>query len=550
MLDSGRALPNTTSDAIGAPPDAPRSALELRIRARLRRLARPLARGVLRLMIRALGVDRETNEPAPKSTPKPEPAPRQGLPVMRAAPAAPPRPEATRDWPRVFLLNPSRYEGIPVVRLYRSEYLYVQGNQVPAMDLGYFAAAAKGRAHLALVDANGANLSVEDVVDGMEEFAPDVIVQKGVLNILEHDLAAAREYKRRHPHVKIVLSCRGCIGAEERVFEEFPFLDAIARGEVDAFARDIAAHPDLDGIVGLALPGKPTNVVRVVEELDEVPMPDLELLPKLWYDGFNIGYYGVPSGYFLTTSRGCPYGCTYCMVGGIEGRPFRYRRRSPDNVAEEVRLLRDRHGVNDFYVFDEIFTMPGHGERVCERWLSEGLRPAWVCEGKPDLVEPEMLRLMKRAGCVAIYYGVESGDDEILAAVDKGHVTADALRAVRLTREAGIMAGSYVMLGFPGETWRSYLRTARFLFEAEPELVRYDFLLPYPVTIIHREMAEAGLLDFVRKDLDRRISPHHDSEIRIRSKHLSPGVLRTMDQLIKLGFVDELTRSPVIPGRA
>jgi radical SAM superfamily enzyme YgiQ (UPF0313 family) len=161
-----------------------------------------------------------------------------------------------------------------------------------------------------------------------------------------------------------------------------------------------------------------------------------------------------------------------------------------------------------------------------------------------------MLRLMKRAGCVAIYYGVESGDDEILAAVDKGHVTADALRAVRLTREAGIMAGSYVMLGFPGETWRSYLRTARFLFEAEPELVRYDFLLPYPVTIIHREMAEAGLLDFVRKDLDRRISPHHDAEIRIRSRHLSPGVLRAMDGLIKLGFVDELTRSPLIPGRA
>src|SRR5262249_46084339 len=152
-----------------------------------------------------------------------------------------------RDLPRILLLNPPRYEGIPVVRLYRSEYLYVQGNQIPAMDLAYFAAAARRSAIVEIVEANAEDLSLEDVLRRIEAFRPDVVVAKGVLNILHHDLAAPMAYKRRHGHVKIVLCCRGCLDAEASVLDEFPLLDAVARGEVDAFAEDIAERPHLAG---------------------------------------------------------------------------------------------------------------------------------------------------------------------------------------------------------------------------------------------------------------------------------------------------------------
>jgi anaerobic magnesium-protoporphyrin IX monomethyl ester cyclase len=380
-----------------------------------------------------------------------------------------------RDLPRIALLNPPRFGRIPVTRLFRSEYLFVEGNQVPAMDLAYFAAAAKGHAQLTIIEANGEDLSTEEVIERLVEFRPDVIVQKGVLNVLHHDLAAAAAYKQRNPHVRVVLSCRGSVDAEASVFAEFAFLDAIARGEIDAFARDIAERPDLRGIDGLALPDRPATTIRVVEDLDQVPIPDLESMPAVWYSGFNLFYYGVPSGYFLTTSRGCPYTCTFCMVGGIDGRPFRYRKRDPRNVAEEVTLIQRKYGIRDFYVFDEIFTMPGHGDRVCEAWLAAGSQAQWICEGKPDLVNPSMLSLMKRAGCMAIYYGIESGDEGILLDIEKGHNGADARRAVELTRAAGILAGAYVMLGFPGETIETYLRTVGFLLETRPDLLRYDY---------------------------------------------------------------------------
>lgn len=472
----------------------------------------------------------------------PEPVQAESLVTLR-------RPDSgaragARDLPRIFLLNPPRYRGIPVTRLFRSEYLFVQNNQVPAMDLAYFAAAARGRAHLCLVDANGEDLTNDQVLQRMIEFRPDVIVQKGVLNILHHDLAAARAYEARSPEVRVVLSCRGAIGMEGAVFEDFPFVDALARGEIDAFARDIAERPDLRDIEGVSVPGRHSTTIRVVEDLDEHPIPDLEQMPRLWYSGFNLAYYGVPSGYFLTTSRGCPYTCTFCMVGGIDGRPFRHRKRDPKNVAEEARLARDRYGVRDYYVFDEIFTMPGHGERVCEAWLEDGLGAQWICEGKPDLVTLPMLSTMKRAGCLAVYYGVESGDDGILQGIEKGHTTADARRALALTRQAGILAGAYIMLGFPGETMQTYLRTVRFLLETRPDLLRYDLLLPYPVTVLHREMVQAGLLEGTQRGLDRRISPHHDEPIRYRSTALGPRTLKAMELLLKQGFRKELRSSP------
>lgn len=539
-------------DAIGSHPDHRRSPAERALRAGVKVVGRAVTRALLRAASRI--------EPSAPAAPAPRRAaperaaerPRVRLPI---APAAAARRGAPRDVPRILLLNPPRYRGIPVTRIHRSEYLFAQGNQIPAMDLAYFAAAAADRAEVCIVEANAEDLDLAQVLARMEAFRPDVIVAKGVVNILEHDLAAPLAYKRRAPHVKVVLSCRGSIDAEAVVFSRFPLLDGIARGEVDAFARDIADRPDLAGIEGMALPDRPGGAVRVVEDLDAHPIPAFDRLPDAWYSGrragrrtgFSAAYYGIPSGYYLTSSRGCPYRCSFCLVGGIEGRPFRYRKRDPENVIEEMRALSAR-GIRDYYVFDEIFTMPGHGDRIAERIAQAGLDVAFVCEGKPDLVEPAMLRAMKRAGCIAVYYGLESGDDAILREVEKGHTTADGRRAIELTRAAGIPAGAYAMIGFPGETWSSVVRTAGMLLELRPDLVRYDFLMPYPVTAMHRQMREERLIasgDW--SELDRRISPHHEGKVAIRSRALGPRTLKALDLLFKLAFSTELSRSPVAP---
>jgi anaerobic magnesium-protoporphyrin IX monomethyl ester cyclase len=550
---------------------APRDRAVVWMRARARQLlrlpTRTLLAGLCRLD-RAMFDDATSREGRSKSrvAPRTRAAAPSTLVSIGSAPAAPAarpvasaaRPlAATRDRPRILLLNPPRYRGIPVSRFYRSEYLFVDEHAIPATDLAYFAAAAAGKADVCLVEANAEDLAEREVLDRVEEFRPDVIVLKGLINVLEHDLSIPLAYKRRHPHVKVVLCSRSAIGAEAQIFDEFPLLDGIARGEVDAFARDIAEHPDLAGIHGMSTPGQPAHGIRVVEDLDEHPIPAFEQMPRVWYrgamsgrrTGFSSAYYGIPSGYYLITSRGCPYTCTYCMTGGIHGRPFRFRKRDPENVVEECRRLW-RYGIRDFYIFDEIFTMPGHAEPVCEGLLRAGLRVHFVCDGKPDLVTAPMLKTMKRAGCLAIYYGVESGDDDILRHVEKGHTAADARRAISLTREAEILAGAYAMLGFPTETYHTVLRTVEFLLQARPDMVRYNFLMPYPVTVMHAEMVAAGLLRFERKGIDRRINSGHAVGVSHRSVVLSPVALKTIDSLFRLAFATELARSPALPTAA
>ncbi len=557
-------------------------------RARVVRNVRALAREVLRaptrLAIRALSeldgkifggpsepvedgtvksrVEQRARKTAPSvvvAPPPPSPA-RKVLPVIQgsASPSpltsAAPRPQRTKDLPRVLLLNPPRYRGIPVSRFYRSEYLFVDEHAIPSTDLAYFAAAAKGKAHLALIEANAEDLSNEEVVRRMEEFKPDIIVTKALVNVLEHDLTTSMEYKRRNPHVKIVMCSRSSLGTEQALFEQFPLLDGIARGEVDAFAGDICANTELDGIPGLSRPGTPATLIRVVENLDEHPIPAFEMMPKVWYrgamsgktKGFSSLYYGIPSGYYVISSRGCPYTCTYCMTGGIHGRPFRWRKRSPENIVEEAKQLW-KYGIRDFYFYDEIFTMPGHAEVVSEKLAQTGLDFHFVCDGKPDLVTLPMLKLMKRAGAIAVYYGVESGDEQILREVEKGHTADDALRAISFTREANILAGAYVMLGFPSDSIHTILRTAAFLLRARPDMIRYGFLMPYPVTVLHDEMVKAGLLDFKPQAIDRHINPNHDAGISHSSNVLSPSMLKMVDRMFRLAFATELARSPSIP---
>ena len=467
---------------------------------------------------------------------KPRARPTSGLARVR-------RPKPIRDRPRILLLNPPRYRGINVVRMYRAEYLFVDDNPLPPIDLAYFAAAARGHADVMLLDAHGEALEDEAAYRRIEEFAPDVLLVRGVLDILEHDLALAKRYKRARPETLVVLNCRGALDAEQSVFQEMPFLDGFARGEIDAFAEPLSSFASLADIVGMSVPGAPDTTIRVVPDLDAHPFPDLDALPPLWGSGYRLPYYGVDSGYLLVASRGCPYACTYCMVGGIDGRPFRYRRRDPENVVEELAMIRARFGIRDLYVWDEIFTNP-HGQRVSERIAERGIDVRWLCEGKPDLVRAPMLATMKRAGCGAIYYGIESGDDAILTDIEKGHTRRDAARAIALTKAASITSAAYVMVGFPNETWASYLRTLEFLFETQPDLVRYCFLVPYPSTVLHRDMAERGLLVFDRPNLDRRISQHRTTTVSLRSHRLSPASLWVMDFAFKQIFADELARVP------
>ncbi len=156
---------------------------------------------------------------------------------------------------------------------------------------------------------------------------------------------------------------------------------------------------------------------------------------------------GRPPIAFLEASRGCGFGCAFCGVH----EP--YRKRPPENVVAELRELHRRHGVRKFVFADYTLTADrAHAERLCELLVDARLPVEWACDTRVDRVSPPLLRLMKRAGCRVIFYGVESFRQETLDAYGKRIDPATIERALRDTRRAGIQTLAYMMLGAPGET--------------------------------------------------------------------------------------------------
>jgi anaerobic magnesium-protoporphyrin IX monomethyl ester cyclase len=444
---------------------------------------------------------------------------------------------------KILLYNPPRYFNNPVVRLYRSEYVYSKIGVVPPMDFAYLCSALKGRddIEIKILDSNGENLNLKKTKKNIKKFSPDIIVVKATVSTINHDLKLLEEYKNENKDVKIILSSRTCIGLEHYILKNYQFLDGIARGEIDSFT-DLPNILKNTKIKGLYTKSSPSQEIRVVEDLNINPIPDINELPNIWYTGYHIPPY-CKSGYFLTASRGCFFKCTFCPTGGIKGINFYLRKRNPINVIQELNILNSR-GIKDFYFFDEIFTLPNHAEIISKKILEEKLDLLWRCEGKVNFINNNMLEIMKKAGCEMIFYGLESADNVNLNNVKKGQNLNQVRKAILLTKRNDIKVSLYIMLGLPNDSWKSFWKTFIFLLKSNPDSIRFNFLAPYPGTEIFEEMKARGLIDVNYANFDRHLSKENISnDITIRTEYLSEKELRLMEILFKKIFFYKLRDS-------
>ena len=230
---------------------------------------------------------------------------------------------------------------------------------------------------------------------------------------------------------------------------------------------------DPNEIAGLAFPqeGAPLGIKRTRPRAPErhpdvFPLPawdlfDPEPYRRAWKQAH--GYFSVG----LVSTRGCPFHCNWCAKP-IWGQ--RYAMRSPDNVAEEMALIKSLIGPDHIWFADDIF----------------GLRPAWVAEfaecvtqrdaripfmiqSRVDLMSEQAVTALAKAGCDEVWLGVESGSQKILDAMDKGTKVEDIPVARALLKEAGIKACFFLQFGYPGETWSDILATVKMVRECLPD---------------------------------------------------------------------------------
>ncbi len=223
-----------------------------------------------------------------------------------------------------------------------------------------------------------------------------------------------------------------------------------------------------------------------IRHLDDLPMPRHDLLPLKSYRAPLVRNPYA----FIVTSRGCPGGCRFCIKHVSYGTSVRFR--SPENILAEMELLAGL-GVRSVNLYADLFTVSR--EQVvgmCELILERGLDMEWTCNSRVDFVDQEMLRLMGRAGCRWIAWGIESGSEEVLRRVRKGIDLGQVKQALRWSKDAGIRNWGYFIIGLPGETAETIQETIRFSKQLPLDLVLFHIAAPYPGSPLFFEVVEQG----------------------------------------------------------
>lgn len=198
-----------------------------------------------------------------------------------------------------------------------------------------------------------------------------------------------------------------------------------------------------------------------IKDLDALPFPDWAQMPPKTYKkaphgGFVKKFPVAP----ITSTRGCPYECTFCASPEIWGRRIRYR--SPKNVVDEIEYLVKGFGVREIHFEDDNLTLKrDHVAGICELILDRGLKISWATPNgiRVDTITPELLKLMKRSGCYFIAFGIESGNESILKKIKKETDLATITHAVHQAHNAGLMTQGFFIFGLPGETEATVQKT-------------------------------------------------------------------------------------------
>ncbi|MDP2689319.1 MAG: radical SAM protein, partial [Deltaproteobacteria bacterium] len=333
----------------------------------------------------------------------------------------------------------------------------------------------------------------EEVRKTIRDARPDLVGINAYTTRLASAFRTAEIAKGVYPGIPVVLGGPHPSVRAEETLSISPFIDFAIRGEGErSFAELIEAlgkNGDYGGIKGLSYRSGKRVVhnppVEFIEDLDSIPYPARDLL-------MNKDSYTPEDMGLIMTGRGCPYACTFCSSSGVWNRGT--RARSIENVLGEVRKVQAEYGTVQFSFKDDTFTLDR--KRVmefCKAVEGKGLRINWDCNVRVNLIDYELLKRMKSAGCNGIKMGIESGSDRVLKEVmKKGTSVAQIRRASGIARKASIHWTGYFMMGLPTETREEMHETLRLMRQIRPDFASISVYEPFPGTSLFSTGVAAG----------------------------------------------------------
>ncbi|MDD5194266.1 MAG: radical SAM protein [Candidatus Omnitrophica bacterium] len=391
-----------------------------------------------------------------------------------------------------LVFNPFKYkvheENIRIVQKYFGMF--------PPLSLAWVAAIARNAGHqVTIIDARTLRLTKKEVLERLKEFKPDCLGFMMTTYMFGDTLEWIR-YLKEELKVPVIIG-----GYNLRIYPK----ESISHAEIDYGVIEHALNTipqlleamegkrKLEDVVGLVYKDNGTIKLNPPQAVsfEEFPNPARDLLPNDLYAEFPTERKNFT---VLVTSLGCPYNCFFCEAGRTV-----YNPRTPVTVVNEMQECFEKYGVREIDIFDYDFTADrARTIEICRLIKERGLDILWACRSRID-IDQELLRQMKEAGCGRIYYGIESGSPEILERVNKGITLEEIRKTIKYTKELGMKALGFFLVGAPGETAKSVRQTLSLAKELKLDYVQFSKCLAKPLTPLWKQLVGSSGQDYWRE---------------------------------------------------
>jgi radical SAM superfamily enzyme YgiQ (UPF0313 family) len=363
------------------------------------------------------------------------------------------------------------------------------------------AALSKAGFEFKILDAQKLGLNDSQLLKEIEKETPEFIVSIISLPSFKNDIKLLNRIKEFLQNVRII-----CVGTVCRVIPS----EVLRQGKIDVVLRDSYPYTyNLANLIQSMQQSKRLNFVgnisyklngKIVHTQD-VPVPHINDLPAPFYDFIKFDgyetvedltgarYLYVP----ILESKGCPYNCIYCPYPVGFGRKIEFK--SPKAIVDEIEYLRYAYNVKGFLLRGQTFAYNRkRAIEICEEIIRRKLDIVWFCESRVDEVSKDLLMKMRKAGCIRIHYGVETGDPEILKIGKPGVRLINTEKAFKVTKELDILTQAHIILGWPEDNHQTLENTRKFILKIDPDALNVNFLTPYPGTKIYEIARENNLI--------------------------------------------------------
>jgi radical SAM superfamily enzyme YgiQ (UPF0313 family) len=427
---------------------------------------------------------------------------------------------------KVLLLNPPYLKNFS--RSQRSPAVTKSGTLYFPMWLSYAAGVLEQDGHeIDFIDAPADGYEIDRVVERCKEFKPDLLVLDTSTPSIYNDVSIAGELKDLFPASFIILVGTHVSALPHETMNIDMRIDAVALREYDYTLRDLARTLESKGrlkeVSGILYreDGKIVENEKrpLIEDLDDIPF-----VSRIYRKFLNIENYFNPNALFpmvtVTTSRGCPFKCTFCVYPQtLMGRGFRLR--SVRNVVDEMEYI-----VNNFprakAIFFEDDTLTVNKKRcieLSESIIQRGIKISWTANARVGL-DLETMKIMKKAGCRSFCVGFESGSQLILDSMHKSTRIDVMFDFMKNAKRSGILVHGCFMAGLPGETEETMRQTLDLAKRLNPDTVQFYPVMVYPGTEAYDWYKSNDLL--TTDDFSKWLTPGGLHNTVVNTQDLSP----------------------------